>query len=204
MKNCCAYLLLLLVSLPLIAESGVEVSFGPVFIGNEVEESGPGPINTSAGAGYYHEIIDGFLFLRGSLAFWGQDYAYLEDRGAPVEIEYKDAVWLGTLMIDPHVGFYLLPGKIKPFVTGHAAFMIRIPLGTSGSGGDMRDDLQKYFMSDGRFFYPGLGTGILYKLDQRWEVLGAGAVYSSLTLPRETVGFDNVILRITFGIRYLL
>jgi hypothetical protein len=122
-----------------------------LWLGNSDDDSAPSPLLGVVGGGIRFRLSDVLLFAP-EIGFYGAEYFYREGKAYPAEIEYKDAVGVLGILIDPLL-YYQYPVRNNLTLNGGfgPAFSFKIPLiphGDAPSG-----EVGGYFLESARFLY---------------------------------------------------
>ena len=144
-------------TLSAISIESIDVSGGVMWIGNTGDNTAPSPI-TSPLAVSIPIRFTSFLLIVPELGYFGGTYGIENDRTVPVEIEFKDSVFVASFLASPRVvfTFNLSPSLILGASVGPTV-VVRIPTVAWGEGGTQREQIIAYQYASARFFYPEVG-----------------------------------------------
>lgn len=129
-----------------------EFYYDVLWLGNSDTDSAPSPLLGVVGGGIRFWLSDSFSF-QPELGFYGMEYFYRDGKAYPAEIEYKDAVGVIGLLIDPLL-YYRYPLKGETLVLNGGfgpAFSFKIPLVPHGDA--PTKEVGNYFLSSAKFLY---------------------------------------------------
>jgi len=129
-----------------------EFFYDVLWLGNSDTDSAPSPLLGVFGGGVRFWLSDSFSF-QPELGLYGMEYFYRDGKAYPAEIEYKDAVGVIGILIDPLL-YYRYPLKGETLVLNGGfgpALSFKIPLVPHGDA--PTQEVGDYFLSNARFFY---------------------------------------------------
>ncbi len=129
-----------------------EFFYDVLWLGNSDTDSAPSPLLGVVGGGIRFSLSNSFSF-QPELGFYGMEYFYRDGKAYPAEIEYKDAVGVIGILLDPLL-YYRYPLKGEELVLNGGfgpAFSFKIPLIPHGEA--PTNEVGSYFLSGGRFLY---------------------------------------------------
>lgn len=164
-------LALLLLSLPLAAGnalslSTVDVRSGILWLGSSGDGQvvAPSPVLNVWGVSLPLSISSSFVLVP-EIDFFGTQYQLYGSRAIPTEIEYRSSVWLLDVLVDPAVRYQIRLSKSLTWgLELSPAFIFHIPTVSWDLSSQQIGQITGYFYSRGRFFYPEVGTSLLYQL----------------------------------------
>jgi hypothetical protein len=209
---------LFLAAFSLAAQVKVEsfdVRGGVCFVGNAEENSAPSPLVNTAGIALPIRFTS-FFSIAPELDFYLIPYGKPTgvDRPVPVEIEQRDRIQVLTLLFDPA---FVFSGNVTDDValggSIHPGFFFRIPTLAYDDGDLIRDEMTEYFYSYGRFFSPGVGVFVNWRIYDNFGFSFRTRVFFPLShaFDKDETGtdlsipfYDNLIVSATVGFRFLL
>lgn len=129
-----------------------EFFYDVLWLGNSDTDSAPSPLLGVVGIGVRFTLSDTFSF-QPELGLYGMEYFYRDGKAYPAEIEYKDAVGVIGILLDPLLYYrYPLRGETLVLNGGFGpAFSFKVPLVPHGDA--PTQEVGSYFLSSGRFLY---------------------------------------------------
>ncbi|WP_156888264.1 hypothetical protein [Spirochaeta cellobiosiphila] len=193
--------ILMLVSTLSFSQWQIGAGLNSVYIHNSHEDSAPSPLLTAFDV-YGNRPINEYVVFEPHMIFWINDYSNIDNRTVPVEIEYKDAISVLTVMLDPQFLYHIdLKTVIKPYLFLSPAFVFRIPLISYGEGEKYRSSLFTNFNGSGHFLYPGVGFGFESEISNKWDIESQFAIYYPLLISKVDP-FDNLTIKCGISFKY--
>ena len=144
-------------TLSAISIESFDVSGGVIWIGNTGDNTAPSPITSTLAVSIPIRFSPVVLIVP-ELGYFGGTYGIENDRTVPVEIEFKDSVFVASFLASPRVvfAFNLSPSLILGASVGPTV-VIRVPTVAWGEGETQREEIVAYQYASARFFYPEVG-----------------------------------------------
>lgn len=129
-----------------------EFFYDVLWLGNSDTDSAPSPLLGVVGGGVRFWLSDTFSF-QPELGVYGMEYFYRDGKAYPAEIEYKDAVGVLGILLEPLL-YYRYPLRERTLVLNGGlgpAFSFKVPLVPLGDA--PTQEVGSYFLSNGRYLY---------------------------------------------------
>ena len=179
----------------------VDVSAGVIWIGNTGENIAPSPL-TSILAVSFPIRLASVLLLVPELGYFGGPYGIDNNRIVPVEIEFKDSVYMTNFIVSPRLvlafnlgSSFIIGASLSPSVVARA------PTFAWGEGETQRMQITEYFYSSGRFFLPEAGLFFDWAVPYKIEIPGQPRDEESEEETGEPESSRKLDIHLAFGIR---
>lgn len=157
-------------SLSAINIESVDVSGGVIWIGNTGDNTAPSPITSTLAVSIPIRFAS-FLLMVPELGYFGIPYGIENNRTVPVEIEFKDSVFVASFLVSPRVLFaFNLGSSLMLGASISPAVVVRIPTLAWGEGENQREQIVEYQHGSARFFYPEVGFMFDWAVPRRVDI----------------------------------